>query len=325
MTITAYLTTPTTGDYAALSIKDRWKEWGATVPMSSTGAGGGYSSSTDVITAAVGAGSMSAAGLTTGLGWVKLRLGTGANSVGYREVCIQRGTSSILWRVTYSPTGFLGGTPGDTRVPSAVTSTDQVTLLGGGTDASPTFAQLFPGDGLFNLTIAYDAATLYYRAHFLLNSGPTSNGGIGILPMLPGSYPAIDFDPLGIFAGYLTTFFNVASIAGNPASYAAPKIFDFYKFGAVGQATTNSIGCNFKTVGTVAGGLARDAQELPAAFVAHSGDGSTGAMYAKGYFTNALGSPSTVAQVPHGTRLLYNSRYYERVGDLWLETSSTVP
>lgn len=324
MTITAYLTTPTTGDYAVYSIKDKWKEWGATVPMSSTGAGGGYSSSTDVITAAVGAGSMSTAGLATGLGWVKLRLGTGANGVGYREITIQRGTSSLLYRVVYSPTGLLGGTPGDTRTPSAVVSTDQVTLIGGGSEAAPTFAQMLPGDGLFNLTIAYDAATLYFRGTCLLNSGPTTNAGIGILPLLPGSFPAVDLDPLGIFAGYSTTFFQQSAIIG-PTSYASGQIFDFYKFGGAGQAITSSIGCAFHGAGTNAGGLARDAQELPAAFVGCSGDGASGYLYAKGYFTNAYGSVSTKTQVPHGTRLLYNSKYYERVGDLWLECSSTVP
>lgn len=325
MPITAYQTTPTTGDHAVRYIKDKWVEKGATVPCSSTGNTGDYSSSTDVIVADTGTGSMSEAGLTTGLGWVKIRLGTGANGVGYRELSIQRGTSSILWRVVYSPTGLLGGTPGDTRTPSAVVAGDQVTLLGGGTEASPTFAQMLPADGLYTMVTAYDAATLYFRSTFILNSGPTSNGGIGVLPLATGSYDEVDLDPLGIFAGYLTTFFQVSSIGGNPATYAAGKIFDFKNFGAGGQSTTQSLTCPFKSTGTVVGGLSRSGQDLLTPFIAHSGDGATGAQYAKGRFENALGFVSTAANTPHGQHVVFDGRHYERVGDLALECGTTVP
>ena len=66
-----------------------------------------------------------------------------------RELCIQRGTTNLVWKIKYSySAGFTGGSPGATRVPSAA---DEKTLIGGGTDASPTFFTLFAADASYRI------------------------------------------------------------------------------------------------------------------------------------------------------------------------------
>lgn len=110
---------------------------GWTVTKSSDGTT--YNSTGDQIThTGTGAG-----GIKNARAWFVIRQ-PGTNQ---REFCIQRSsdasTLNYNWRIKYSggpSTGFVGGTPSATQVPSA---TDEATLLGGGTDASPTFSNWF--------------------------------------------------------------------------------------------------------------------------------------------------------------------------------------
>ena len=75
-----------------------------------------------------------ARGLRNASAWVNLQ-----SPDGKFNVTIQRSTSSNLtWRVKVSPNDFTGGSPSATQTPSA---TNESIVLGGGTDASPTFAQ----------------------------------------------------------------------------------------------------------------------------------------------------------------------------------------
>ena len=72
--------------------------------------------------------------------WTRLRSPVGA---GGREFTMQRTTSDLQWRIKYSRTaGFVGGSPDATTTPSA---TDEGIAQGGGTDASPTFVNMFQG------------------------------------------------------------------------------------------------------------------------------------------------------------------------------------
>lgn len=91
----------------------------------------------------VTSGASGAGGLNNTSAWVRLR-SPGASP---RELTIQRGTTSLLWRVKYSRLDqFSGGSPGAVRTPSA---TDEIVLKGGGTDAAPTYTTLFASDGTY--------------------------------------------------------------------------------------------------------------------------------------------------------------------------------
>lgn len=110
-----------------------------TIVTSSTGSGGVYAQSGDVIT--------SSASLNN-LSWFVMR-GKGILDSGviyYRELCFQFDAAGAV-RVTYSPReGFDGGSPSTTRVPTA---TDEQLRYGSGTDAAPTFTALLPGSGVW--------------------------------------------------------------------------------------------------------------------------------------------------------------------------------
>lgn len=110
-----------------------------TVLSSSTGSGGVYAQTGDVIT--------SSASLNN-LSWFVLK-GKGivdGGTVYYRQLCFQFDAAGAV-RITYSPRdGFVSGSPSTTRVPSA---DDGTLVYGGGTDASPTFAALLPSGGVW--------------------------------------------------------------------------------------------------------------------------------------------------------------------------------
>lgn len=110
-----------------------------TIVTSSTGSGGVYAQSGDVITSSSSLNNLS---------WFVMR-GKGILDSGviyYRELCFQFDAAGAV-RITYSPReGFDGGSPSTTRVPTA---TDEELLYGGGTDAAPTFTALLPGSGVW--------------------------------------------------------------------------------------------------------------------------------------------------------------------------------
>lgn len=96
---------------------------GWTVPSSSDGTT--YNSSGDQISS----GAAGANGLGNANAWFRIKC-----PVGTREFVFQR-ISAAAWRIKYSVAGFTAGSPSATRVPSA---TDEVVIIGGGTDAAPT-------------------------------------------------------------------------------------------------------------------------------------------------------------------------------------------
>lgn len=145
--MTLYIT-----NYAPTSVQAAWYQFKATailstttpnsnwqVVTSSTGSGGVYAQSGDVITSASSLGNLS---------WFVLK-GKGtldSGTIYYRELCFQFNTAGDV-RVTYSPRmGFVAGSPSTTQVPTAL---DGEILYGGGTDAAPTFTALLPGGGVW--------------------------------------------------------------------------------------------------------------------------------------------------------------------------------
>jgi len=122
--------------------------------------------------AAVSSGASGAGGLANSGAWVRLR-----SPDGLREFVWQRGTTDLVWRMlrACSQDGnaglyFTGGSPGATRVPTA---TNQHLLLGGGTDASPTYANFFTTNNTYNFCGWVNNAAPY---DWLFNARPTGGG-----------------------------------------------------------------------------------------------------------------------------------------------------
>lgn len=168
-------------------------------------------------------------GLANTKAWVRLRapaVNHGAVANQTREITIQRGTiaTNVDWRVKYSASaGFNVGSPAALVTPSA---DDEVFMIGGGTDASPTFTAWFVNfaDGVTPQRvhiIAGGAAEMYTFALWMHDVGtPVNNRGAFCLDiMAPGSYSALDIDPA-------VMYFSTSNSAGfsDMINAAAPTI-----------------------------------------------------------------------------------------------------
>lgn len=137
---------------------------------------------------------------------------------GTQSWCIQADTSGnkTLWRVKYATGTFTGGSPAAQVVPSA---TGEVLLIGGGSDATPAFNQLFAADGTYRWLVACDNAAPYgWHAMGFPTGGTDPNTKTFLLfdPLAANSYPPGDTEPFVVRAAYAT-----ASL-GNLNSYSAP-------------------------------------------------------------------------------------------------------
>jgi hypothetical protein len=112
--------------------------------------------------------------------WFRIRSPVG---VGSQEFTIQRGTINLVWRMKRSRTsGFTGGTPGATQTPLA---TDEFIFMGGGTDASPTFATFFAADGSYRWNVGADNALPFgFWAGAFPTGGGTPNAGLCLDPLI---------------------------------------------------------------------------------------------------------------------------------------------
>lgn len=290
------LTTPATGDAAMRRLKTRLVAAGWSVIASGDGRSA-YGASSDVITADSGAGSLDASGA-----WMRLRPGSGT-----REVLIIRGASVTTWTVRYSAAGFSGGSPSATTAPTA---TDQQTLI--------SAAQLLPTDGSYRwLICAEDAAPWHFWAGAILTGGGAPRTLVALWPMREGSYPSADPEPYVVMARYEGT--NVATNIRLGQNSLGPN-------GFVAGAWLNTLFTILTTqsYGTAVGalGAATSGEELPAEILVAAPAISTGA---RGYVRDARSVLSTTAATPHGTHLEQGSRYWVRVGDIWLPWGATPP
>ena len=128
-----------------------------------------------------------------------------------REILFQRGLVPEDYRIKYSRSArFIGGTPAPNTAPSA---TDEVFILGGGTDASPTFAQLFGFTE--GLTVGHMGAdnTNGFGFYFVAYpSGTVPETAIFLDPMRPGSFPVADTDPVMVYATFDTNVLKVTGV-----------------------------------------------------------------------------------------------------------------
>jgi hypothetical protein len=140
---------PSTGSWATYYIKEALKQAGWVVKSSSDGTT--YNASADQITT----GNSGANGMANASAWFRIQSPAGA---GGREFTFQRSTN-LNWRVKFSHAdGFTGGAPAATVTPSA---TDEQIILGGGTDAAPTYAGFYYTDATYFIHIGTDNAAPY--------------------------------------------------------------------------------------------------------------------------------------------------------------------
>lgn len=189
-------------------LKEVFKAAGGTVLSSSDGTT--YNASGDQITHD-GAG---AGGMGNTHAWARVRMPDGV-----REVLLQTQGAAALnasgIRGLYSRAGFVGGTPGAVRVPTA---TDQQFFpgCGGGTDAAPTYSV---ASGLATVRIHMCMLNTPISGAYpwvIVGTQTASSNPVGpfmiMEPIAPGSYQ-VDNDPVVI--GYHTTAsFSATTFSG---------------------------------------------------------------------------------------------------------------
>lgn len=206
-----------------------------TVLTSSTGSGGVYAQSGDVIVSSSSLGNLS---------WFVMR-GKGTLDGGviyYRELCFQFDTSGNV-RITYSPrSGFVGGSPSTTQVPTAE---DEEILYGGGTDASPTFAQLLPTAGAWMQGRFSEVDDAFYV--FTYGVGGTLPSAMFYLETVPPVYTVggslVDPDPVVLYARYSgnsTLRSDLASEARGP--------FGMLSYGVAGSSLWCRLAASYRAV-----------------------------------------------------------------------------
>ena len=101
-----------------------------------------------------------------------------------------------LWRVKISISAPASGSPGILQVPSVATASDEGVIIGGGSDASPTFAALFnnTGNGTFRQNIGVQDASPYNFWMVVFRNGRADSQDTYIIydPLASGSYSASD-------------------------------------------------------------------------------------------------------------------------------------
>ena len=213
-----------TGAQAMYQLKTLLKTQGWVINKSSDGTT--YNSSGDQITS----GSSGATGMANNSAWFVIM---GPTQDGYnRSFAIQRGTTNLVWKVKYSlGAGFSGGSPSATQMPSA---TDEQTILGGGTDASPSFASLFAADSGYRYhAIAGGAAENYvfYSAAYPIGGG-TCTHSIYFDRLASSTYATEDSDP------YVMNFGANALTSAIWSNSANNCPLTWWKKGLVGETFT---------------------------------------------------------------------------------------
>lgn len=227
---------PATGAIAMYLMKQLLKSAGWVVKESSDGTT--YNAAADIITS----GAAGAGGMANNSAWFRIQdPGT------RREFCFQRGTTNLVWRVTYSALDkFVTGSPSATRVPTAADF--GTALVGGGTDASPSFATLFDTDNTYKWMVVADSAAegnVYGFWAWAVKS-PTALASEGarttimLDPLLTGTFSSLDADPC-------------VPLAGNSVAWdrtTAVPIRAWYKMNLTGEAFQTGSTLTFATVTT---------------------------------------------------------------------------
>lgn len=182
------------------------------------------SSGDQITTSGTGAG-----GMNNNNAWFRIQ-----EPGGLREWVVQRGTTELVWRVKYSALDrFTGGSQSATQTPSA---TDEQIMLGGGTDAAPTFATLFQTAGTYRAHIVAQSTAEggAYGFWFFTTATGTGTPNMGFFqePLIVSGYPPEDTDPVIVMVRSGTSSFGASNI-GSQASAGGPKTW--YKMNLSGE------------------------------------------------------------------------------------------
>lgn len=240
---------PATGAATIRRLKTALVAAGWTVKGSGS-TGTGYSGTGDIIT--------TDAIMAVTDAWFRIQ-----DPAGHREFIFQRGTTNLLWRVKYSAnptgvTGFTGGSPSATQTPSA---SDEQTVYGGGTDASPTFTALLSADGGYKIWIACGDSTVGYGWYIF--AGLTGTGSpeafFYLDVMRVGTYPSGDVDPAVVYFSTpgtaVTTINQLGTYATGPQGWFA--------YGLGGSAFQRIIPAAMIDWGTFYGAIPSNVQASP--------------------------------------------------------------
>lgn len=166
-------------------------------------------------------------GLANASAWFRIQCPSMGGAT--KELTFQR-SSATNWRIKYSySAGFTGGTPGATQTPSA---TDEQILLGGGTDAAPTYAALYSGTNKYGFITCGDSSEGYSFYGLLLQQQNIAVGS-GI-----SGFAAMDRISLAsVSTGDVDGYVFYMQPGGSLTTALTPK--GFYKKGLGGEAFTS--------------------------------------------------------------------------------------
>lgn len=227
--------TPATGAVAVYTTIARLIAAGWTKIKDSDGTT--YSSSGAQVTS----GASGAGGLGNNNAYVNLRWPSGT-----REIVFQRGTSDTSWRITYSPTAFSSGSPAATVAPSSANS---AIILGGGTEASPTFSTWFGTNASYRQQVGADSASPYgFWMACYPSGGGSPNAGLVFDPV--ASVPAEDTDPLVLHIATASgSAFLQAGLGSNTTATTVSRACGWLGFG-LGGAFVAIPACNYAAGGS---------------------------------------------------------------------------
>lgn len=257
--------TPATGAVAIWTLINTLKTAGWTQIDSSDG--------TTRATNQVTGGASGTNGLGNNSAWVRLRSPTtnGGSVVDQtREFIFHRGTDDRSWRIKYSASAtFAGGVqaPTVTLTPDA---TDELVMIGTGTNASPGFlAAWLPVNGTYRWHVAAGGSAEFYSFYgFCMISGTASaTGSVGMFldVMATGSFPSNDVDPAVVYCSNTTGSgvpYGEAGLFGATAPSAVTNVTSPCKarawlgatsFVGVSTSGTNNVGVALVSYGTCIG------------------------------------------------------------------------
>lgn len=188
---------------------------------------------------AVTGGGTGAGGLGNAKAWVRLRcpgitVNGGTNT---RELTIQLITANTSWRICYSRAAtFSGGSPTYQVCPNA---SDEQTLLGGGTEASPSGGTAFTTDGSYRFNcVAYDSTAGYGFYYITAATGSTTASYWWAFETLAaGTYPSADLDPT-LHSPPSTTYPNFHGTANFSTWFGTSPTWSTVLVGAPGDETS---------------------------------------------------------------------------------------
>lgn len=306
MAINSDYSTPATGDDAVFSLKQFAKSNGWSVSASGDGIpAGAYNATGDVHT--------TAASLGTAGAWFLLKMG-----VTTRCLLFVRKSSSTAWTIKYSPLGYAGGAANS--LPSSAASNNLIDGTWLGTD------------GTYRWLLAFeDVAPYGFWAAALTIGTLAAVSAVALLSMEPGSADSNDDDPYIAIAPASSVFSHGQLWQAENSAYV--NFHGWYRYGkgaagwvAVPFASLAFGQGNIGAEGTIVSlGLlsSENGQEVTLPIISGFRHTKAGV---KGLVRGARWASATTGTAPNGTHLTDGgTRYWVRVGDLWLQWDAIVP